>query len=295
MKSDVIPLIAGETSTPSVHNRLFTNLATMTDGDTSAAQPDYYHGSRPAELNRRVRNDLKPYIVPSKRLNEPLLPNFFTEVKGPDGKASEMKLQATYDAAHGARAMLEIQSYGQYGYNYDGNAYTFASTYHSGTGTLQMYSMHPTEPTEPGGRPQYHMSQLRCFAITDTKTTHLDGLRAYRNGRDLAEEYRTGAIARANEKAREIQHGTAATSVTTDATTDVTTLVSDASFSESQTQTSLITHEESETSMDELALDVSPRAKRSASKTHRSHRRKRNTGGSGIRRSSSAGAVQSEQ
>ncbi|KAF2185448.1 hypothetical protein K469DRAFT_687802 [Zopfia rhizophila CBS 207.26] len=59
-------------------------------------------------------------------------------------------LLATYDAAHGARAMLEIQSYGQDGYNYDGNAYTFASTYHSGTGTLQMYAMHPTEPASPG-------------------------------------------------------------------------------------------------------------------------------------------------
>lgn len=291
VKSEVIPLIAGEGSIPSVHNRLFTNLATMTDDATSATQPDYYDGSRPTELNRRVRNDLKPYIVPSKRLHEPLLPNFFTEVKGPDGKASEMKLQATYDAAHGARAMLEIQSYGQDGYNYDGNAYTFASTYHSGTGTLQMYTMHPTEPAEPGGRPQYHMSKLRGFDITDTKNTHLDGLRAYRNGRELAEEYRTAAIACANKRAKEIHDGTPAASFTT----DVTTLVSDASLGGSQTQTSLTTHQESETSTDELALDVNPPAKRSASKTHRSRRQKRSTGESNDRRSSSAGPAHNEQ
>jgi hypothetical protein len=177
VKSEVIPLIAAETSIPSVHNRLFTNRATMTDGATSAAQPDYYDGSRPAELNRRVRNDLKPYIVPSKKLHEPLLPNFFTEVKGLKDDAEEMKLQATYDTAHGARAMLEIQSYGQDGYNYDGNAYTFASTYHSGTGTLQMYAMPPTEPAEPGGRPQYHMSQLNGFMMTGNENTHLDGHR----------------------------------------------------------------------------------------------------------------------
>ena len=55
-------LIVGETSLPSVQNRLFINLTTMTDNATSAAQPDYYDGSYPAELNRRVRNDLKPYI-----------------------------------------------------------------------------------------------------------------------------------------------------------------------------------------------------------------------------------------
>ncbi|KAF2185822.1 hypothetical protein K469DRAFT_631719 [Zopfia rhizophila CBS 207.26] len=185
VKSDVIPLIAGKSTIPSVHNRLFTNLATMTDDATSAAKPDYYDGSRPTELNQRVRKDLKPYIVPSRRLHEPLLPNFFTEVKGPDGKASEMKLQATYDAAHGARAMLEIQSYGQDGYNYDGNAYTFASTYHSGTGTLQMYAMHPTEPKEPGGRPQYHMTQLDGYHMTGNPKSHLAGKCAYRNGREL--------------------------------------------------------------------------------------------------------------
>ncbi|KAF2189989.1 hypothetical protein K469DRAFT_699575 [Zopfia rhizophila CBS 207.26] len=64
----------------------------MTNNVTSAAKPDYYDRSRLTELNQHVQKDLRPYIVPSKRLHEPLLPNFFTEVKGPDGKASEMKL-----------------------------------------------------------------------------------------------------------------------------------------------------------------------------------------------------------
>jgi hypothetical protein len=57
-------------------------------------------------------------------------------VKGPDGNAAILQQQASYDAAHGARAMLAIQSYGKDGYTYDGSAYTIASTYHSGTGTL---------------------------------------------------------------------------------------------------------------------------------------------------------------
>jgi hypothetical protein len=53
-----------------------------------------------------------------------------------------------------------MQSYGQDRYVYDGNAYTIASTYNSGAGTLQMYTMHPTEPKPAGktGRPEYHMN-----------------------------------------------------------------------------------------------------------------------------------------
>ncbi|KAF1993984.1 hypothetical protein P154DRAFT_582275 [Amniculicola lignicola CBS 123094] len=290
VKSEVIPLITGETSIPSVHNRLFTNLATMTNDATSAAKPDYYDGSRPAELNQCVRNALKPYIVPSKRLHEPLLPNFFTEVKGPDGKASEMRLQAAYDAAHGARAMLEIQSYGQNGYNYDGNAYTLASTYHSGTGSLKMYAMHPTEPAEPDGKPQYHMTQLDGYDMTGNRTTHLAGRRAYRNGRELAEEYRKAAIARANEKANEMQDSAPASSFAT----EVTTLVSEASLGGSQSQASLTVQNDSETSTDELA-DANPPAKRSVSKTHRSSRQKRNTGGSNAQQSSSVATAQSEE
>ncbi|KAF2175234.1 hypothetical protein K469DRAFT_611349, partial [Zopfia rhizophila CBS 207.26] len=65
------------------------------------------------------------------------------------------------------------------GYNYDGNAHAFASTYHSGIGTPQMYAMHPTEPAKRGGRPQYHMTQVRGFMMTDNRDTYLAGKRAY--------------------------------------------------------------------------------------------------------------------
>jgi len=78
---------------------------------------------------------LKSYIVPSKREHTPLLPNFFTEVKGPDGNAAVLKRQITNDAAYGARGMVEMQSHGEDSRTYDGSAYTIGSTYHSGTGT----------------------------------------------------------------------------------------------------------------------------------------------------------------
>lgn len=40
---------------------------------------------------------------------------------------------------------------------YDNKAYSFTSTYHAGTGTLQIYATRPTAPTVPGGKPEYHM------------------------------------------------------------------------------------------------------------------------------------------
>ena len=44
------------------------------------------------------------------------------------------------------RGMQKMQSYKQDDPIYDGNAYALGATFHSGTGTLQMYAMHPTEP-----------------------------------------------------------------------------------------------------------------------------------------------------
>ncbi|KAL2353073.1 hypothetical protein BJ546DRAFT_984680, partial [Cryomyces antarcticus] len=40
---------------------------------------------------------------------------------------------------------------------YDSNAYTITSTYYNSTGTLMMYTTHPTQPAESSGKPDYHM------------------------------------------------------------------------------------------------------------------------------------------
>ncbi|KAI9685248.1 MAG: hypothetical protein M1822_004621 [Bathelium mastoideum] len=87
---DVIPIIRGNTSVPAGGNRLFTNLEPLAFG-IAAAKPDYYNGSRPSELAPRVRREIGHYIMPSSSSHTPLLPNFFTEAKGPDGSAAEMK------------------------------------------------------------------------------------------------------------------------------------------------------------------------------------------------------------
>lgn len=101
--------------------------------------------------------------------------------KGPDGSFVAAERQASYDGALGARGMHSLQSYGQDGPIYD-NAYAITSIYYGGT--LKMYTSHPTQPSTPRGRPEYHMTQLRSFAITDSTKAFQEGATAYRNLRD---------------------------------------------------------------------------------------------------------------
>lgn len=74
-----------------------------------------------------------------------------------------------------------------------------------------MYTSHLAQLKSPGGGPEYHMTRLRCFAMTDTADTCRDGLRAYRNGREWCKEQRDNAINRANERAK----GSASSNMTT--------------------------------------------------------------------------------
>jgi hypothetical protein len=83
---NAFPTIIGNNTIPSGENYPFNNLEPLAD---------YFNGFRLSELHPDVRNDLGPYIIPSNYTSRPLLPNFFVEAKGPDGKASEMKLQIT--------------------------------------------------------------------------------------------------------------------------------------------------------------------------------------------------------
>jgi hypothetical protein len=93
------------------------------------------------------------------------------EAKGPDGKASEAKRQITQDLAAGARGMLRMQSYGLDEPVFDNKAHTFASSYNSGTGTLQLFGMHPTEPVAADSRPEYHTTQIDGYSLTGNTNT----------------------------------------------------------------------------------------------------------------------------
>jgi hypothetical protein len=265
--SDVFPIIRGRETMLSGQNHLFNHLDPLASG-ISRAKPDYYNGIRPTEIHPDVREELGPYIIPCNQRHRPALPNFFMEAKGPDGKASEAKRQITQDLACGARGMLKMQSYGQNEPVYDGNAYAYGSTIHNGH--LQMYAMHPTEPAESDRKPEYHTTQIDTYGLTGNVDSCREGIGAWRNLQDLAKEYRDEAAARANETAdQEEQPG----SPLVDAYS--------ISFTASQsTQNEPIfpgdTVHESDTSVDELAADYHPPAKRS--KRRQPRRSKHETG-----------------
>lgn len=203
--SDVLPIIAGNADIPCRKNVQYTNLKALTDGTITTPQPDFYDGARPERLDRRVRDELHPYIVPSNNHSHPALPNFFVEVKGPSGNPVVAKRQACYDGAVGARGILHAHSYASGGaMEYDGNAYSITSTYYDGT--LRIYTTHPTQPAEPGGNPLYHMTQLDQYFMTGNANSFREGARAFRNARDWAKQQRDHVIALANQKAKQLSH-----------------------------------------------------------------------------------------
>ena len=199
-KVHVVPTITGarRADDPSAMNTLFGSLEPLTDGTIAPAKPDIYYGAHPEQLDRPVRDELGHHIIPSTMEDKPMVPNFFVEVKGPDGSASVAQRQARYDGAVGARGMHSLQNYGGDGPVYDGEAHTFSSIYHAGH--LQLYAHHVTAPTTPGGRPEYHMTQVKAFAMTSDRESFVQGATAFRNARDLAKQNRDHFIQAANAK-----------------------------------------------------------------------------------------------
>ncbi|EQL29449.1 hypothetical protein BDFG_07884 [Blastomyces dermatitidis ATCC 26199] len=174
----------------------FGNLKPLTDGTISSAWPDRFFGARPEQLDRQIRCNLHDTIVPSTQDSRPILPNFYLEVKSSDQSAAVAKRQACYDAALGARAMQNIQSYGNSELAYDSNAYTIASTYHDGT--LKLYTSHPIKTVGARHEPEYIMTQLNSWSMTGNLGTFQQGATWYRNARDWAKERRDEFVETAN-------------------------------------------------------------------------------------------------
>ncbi|GAB0139110.1 hypothetical protein EsDP_00007325 [Epichloe bromicola] len=203
--SDILPTIRGNTDIPSEGNLPFTNLDSITDGTTVDAVPDLYDGSYPKTLHKIVRQDLSKMITPTSHGRAPLAPNFFVEAKAPRGGADVVKRQACLDGAIGARAMHSLQNYGEGEPVFDGDAHTFSSTYHAGTGTLQLYAHHITGPAAEGEPPEYHMTQINSWGMTGNIDTFRRGATAFRNARDVAQRQRETFIRAANTRASQVE------------------------------------------------------------------------------------------
>ena len=238
---DVFPVIQGNAHIPSAKNMVFGNLEPLTHGSLVDAKPDFYDGARPAQIDLQIREELGSYVTPATQGQAPALPNFFTEAKGPDGSAAVAKRQACFDGALGARGVHKLRLFeADPTLAYDNNAYTITSTYHDGQ--LKMYTVHPTQSTDPKNSPEYHMTQLGGWALTGSIGQFREGTSAFRNARDWAKAQREELIAAANSRV-------------TDMPTEASTLESSShSMSQSTTEPIVL---ESETSADELAQDMS--------------------------------------
>ena len=197
----VVPVLGGTADILNEQDVLFTRLAPITDGTIPRPMPDYFDGARRQDICGTVRNDLMEVIMPTARAGDPVLPNFFLEVKGSRGDGFVARRQACYDGAIGARAMHSLQNYRRNEPIYDGNAYNISSTFCSGLGALHVYAHHPTKPATPGERPEYHMTQVNAYAMTSDRDTCVKGLTAFRNARDWAKEQRDRFIEAANARA----------------------------------------------------------------------------------------------
>ena len=277
--------IVGESDIPNQQNVKFNNLAPLTDGNITQDQPDFYDGARPADVHPQVRKQLSRYVVPSTNTSNPCVPNFFAEGKGPRGNAAVCKRQACYDGGLGARAVHELRTYADPETAFDNNAYTISSTYSGGAGGgfLTLYATHPTPSESRQRQAEYHMTQLRSYAVTDQPESFREGAGALRNARDWAYENRQELIAAANAKAQSVRsdpprHVRASANEQKQAAVvranEISRYGNGEASAISTSHSSLPSSDvsgaaihESDTSPDELALDLNPPAKRASRNT----------------------------
>ena len=255
--TNAFPLVRGDSNIPSGTNRKFNNLCPLTDGAIVDGQPGWYDGARPERLDLRVRNELSSYIVPSVNKKAPIVPNFFTEWKCPEGSPAVAGRQTCYDGALGARGMQHLQSYGEPAPAFDNNAYTISSTFDGKL--LFMYTIHPTAPTGPGGQPEYHMNELKGWVMTNNSEDFRQGATAYRNARDWTKMKRDEFIEAANHRAKTLHQ---------DKTLD------SSSYSDPSTSTQRVIAPDTETSAVDHALDHSTVRPQSSKRVKRRGTRK---------------------
>ncbi|KAL7919194.1 hypothetical protein ACQKWADRAFT_210330 [Trichoderma austrokoningii] len=195
----VVPLIAGDADILNEGYLPFINLALITNNTIIYPVPDFFDGTHPDAIDKRIREDLNGIIVPNKKVGVPIAPNFFLEVKGPMGTMEVAVAQAVLDGAHGALAMHTLQNYLLDEPIYDGNAYAFSSTLLDGY--LKLYAHHMAAPATLGQGPRYYITPLRAYALSDDGV-YSEGRGAFRNLRMRAKGDRDSFIEIANARAR---------------------------------------------------------------------------------------------
>lgn len=191
---DSFSIVRGETQIFSADKVTFDNLEPLIDDSMSDAQPDSYDGISPRLIPLHIRQELHEYIVPSKHEHGPALPNFLAEVKGPSGSEQVVQRQACYVAALGARGMHKLQEYvARSVRQFDRNAYTISTTY--SWGSLKCYTTHLSPSSRRDGSIDYHMYQVGGWDLTGSAQQCREGMSAFRNCREWAQEQRDKWVA----------------------------------------------------------------------------------------------------
>ncbi|KAK7743783.1 hypothetical protein SLS53_003802 [Cytospora paraplurivora] len=198
--TNVLPFLCGDDSLAfsTGQDMLFTNIESVTGGANIAPKPDLFDGAPQVQVDAQVWKALDHLIIPTKEPAAPRAPNFFFEAKSINRLPTEGERQLAQDLAVGARAIDALRNFGSDTVDQDGNAYTIGATYH-GNGQLKLYSAHRT--TDHTGQTGTYITELNAYAMTGD--SHWDGIRAFRNSRDMAKEFRNDALRTANSRARE--------------------------------------------------------------------------------------------
>ncbi|PHH91055.1 hypothetical protein CDD83_1846 [Cordyceps sp. RAO-2017] len=259
--TDVMPLLEGDVEDRRclVRQTLFTNLDGLTDGTLVDASPDLCYGARPEQLDRRVRQTLSGQVVVSSQADLLVAPNYFIEVKGPNGSSDVLQRQIIYDMALGERGQVALLAVGEPRPVYDRCAHTLGYTY--ANGTLTIYAMHMIEPSTARSQPEYVTTLVTAYSIIGSPQYFEEGLRACRNARDWAKRQRDQARAQANERV-------AAQGIRLGRRIGALPLLSEESAAETEepaSQTTITNHRsnvpsahDSDTSADELSMDYRP-------------------------------------
>ncbi|KAG8527264.1 uncharacterized protein KY384_008008 [Bacidia gigantensis] len=201
--SKSFPVVTGNSDIPNETNVRLNRLEPLVETDRlSAAQPNFWDGNAPNDLDLKVRKSLTGYIVPSGKPNAPCLPNFFAEGKGPAGNSDICRRQTFYDGALGERAMNALMNYADPSEIYD-YARTFVCTFHGVDATLAINCLYRSGIRAASSKIQkihIHMHYLGAFAMIGSADTFRKGAIMFRNTRLLAKKHRDNMIEKANRK-----------------------------------------------------------------------------------------------
>ena len=177
----------------------FTNMAPLfSNVALEHARPDFYDGSDSQDLDMRIQNQMRHYLLPTTDgQHNPVAPNVFMDIQDSDYPPAAARRLALYNGSAGARAMLVLQSVEQ-DVPFDGNAYTVTATYVDGL--LRLYAVHAT-PTDARGRlADFHMTELGAWYLWGSLADFRGGVSAFRNLREWARRTREELVRQANDR-----------------------------------------------------------------------------------------------